>query len=100
MPSILRRAGPLAGGAFGRHGRNLIGDKIALLGGGQDPDAFDRPAFHSAPYSCLSVRDQRRCDHAGGIQSTGLRHVYESILWAAIHGVLSWLYVGYYVLTR
>jgi hypothetical protein len=23
-----------------------------------------------------------------------------SILWAIVHGVLSWLYVGYYALTR
>ncbi len=26
--------------------------------------------------------------------------VNESILWAAVHGVLSWLYVGYYALTH
>ena len=26
--------------------------------------------------------------------------LYKSILWAIIHGVLSWFYVIYYVLTR
>jgi hypothetical protein len=26
--------------------------------------------------------------------------VHKSILWAIIHGFLSWLYVGYYALTR
>ena len=25
---------------------------------------------------------------------------HKSVLWAIIHGVLSWLYVGYFVLTR
>ena len=27
-------------------------------------------------------------------------HVHQSVLWAIVHGLLSWLYVGYYVLTR
>ena len=26
--------------------------------------------------------------------------LHKSIVWAAVHGVLSWLYVGYYALTR
>ncbi len=26
--------------------------------------------------------------------------VHKSVLWAIVHGILSWLYVGYYVLTR
>ena len=25
---------------------------------------------------------------------------HKSVLWAIIHGILSWLYVGYFVLTR
>ena len=27
-------------------------------------------------------------------------HAHQSILWAIIHGILSWFYVVYYVLTR
>ena len=27
-------------------------------------------------------------------------HAHQSILWAIIHGILSWFYVIYYVLTR
>ena len=26
--------------------------------------------------------------------------LHKSIVWAAVHGVLSWLYVGYYAFTR
>jgi uncharacterized membrane protein len=26
--------------------------------------------------------------------------LHKSIIWAIIHGLLSWLYVGYYALTR
>ncbi len=26
--------------------------------------------------------------------------VHQSVIWAIIHGFLSWLYVGYFVLTR
>lgn len=26
--------------------------------------------------------------------------LHHSILWAVVHGLLSWLYVGYYALTR
>lgn len=26
--------------------------------------------------------------------------LHKSIIWAVIHGVLSWIYVGYYALTR
>ena len=26
--------------------------------------------------------------------------LHKSIIWAVIHGILSWIYVGYYALTR
>jgi hypothetical protein len=27
-------------------------------------------------------------------------HVHQSVLWAIVHGLLSWIYVVYYVVTR
>lgn len=50
-------------------------------------------------------------DHAGGAAKAGIGlgsaiavaiswSVNKSIVWAAIHGVLSWIYVIYYAFTR